>query len=260
MTIDAPRYKVDGKLVTSTRKNHTERGLRGIHVGLPRHAPGWHVYVPSLQRVYNTLDVYFDEDFRSPLAFRHSRYPGHLDVIITEAKNTDTLEEAIEFTGSPLRYCNTRGTEDGTCQQVFAQPAAKEAKELLPSSDLSVRSNVTEFVIENILSHRLTSDHPPSYDLEVKWEGYDISEWHNLEHMFREAPETIIFCKTVDGKTSLALSCLILVYTISFSRRRQTHKMHKHRQRAQILTFHSSTTTSHHSLAQSKRSIVFQLP
>ena len=48
---------------TLVRQNNPERGIRGIHVGRPRHAPGWLVYIPSTGEILNSCDVVFDEEF-----------------------------------------------------------------------------------------------------------------------------------------------------------------------------------------------------
>ena len=36
---------------TTTRKNSPERGIRGVHVGVPRGTAGWLVYVPSTGQI-----------------------------------------------------------------------------------------------------------------------------------------------------------------------------------------------------------------
>ena len=60
------------------RRNNPERGIRGVHVGLPRNSAGWLVYVPSTGRVLVSTDVVFDEDFLSTVSYTQSRVPGGL--------------------------------------------------------------------------------------------------------------------------------------------------------------------------------------
>ena len=60
------------------RRNNPERGIRGVHVGLPRNSAGWLVYIPSTGRVLVSTDVVFDEDFLSTVSYTQSRIPGGL--------------------------------------------------------------------------------------------------------------------------------------------------------------------------------------
>ena len=59
-----------------SRRNNPERGIRGVHVGLPRNSAGWLVYIPSTSKVLVSQDVAFDEDFVSTLSYTESRIPG----------------------------------------------------------------------------------------------------------------------------------------------------------------------------------------
>ena len=61
---------------TTTRKNSPERGIRGVHVGVPRGTAGWLVYVPSTSQISISQDVLFDEDFLSTVVYSQSRIPG----------------------------------------------------------------------------------------------------------------------------------------------------------------------------------------
>jgi hypothetical protein len=40
------------------RKNNPQRGMRGIHVGVPRNSKGYLVYVPSISKIYTSTDFY----------------------------------------------------------------------------------------------------------------------------------------------------------------------------------------------------------
>jgi hypothetical protein len=90
----------DGNIVTRTRKNRPQRALRGIRIGLPRHNTGWLVFVPSTN--YHSVDVYFDANFESTLAFTNSRFPGYIDAVITDANPLEDLD--VERTGSPFGF------------------------------------------------------------------------------------------------------------------------------------------------------------
>ena len=60
MNAGPKELKTTGSMIN--RKNHLERGIRGIHVGLPRGSAGWLVYVPSTGKISVSQDVVFDED------------------------------------------------------------------------------------------------------------------------------------------------------------------------------------------------------
>jgi hypothetical protein len=76
--------------------------MRRIPVRLPRNASGYLVVAPSTEEIYNTLDVYFDEDFSSTLAYHHNTFSGHLDITVVDPMpNTDI---PIHHTGNPFLY------------------------------------------------------------------------------------------------------------------------------------------------------------
>jgi hypothetical protein len=97
------------------RKNNPQRGMRGIHVGLPRHSTGYLVYVPSTGKIYNSVDVYFDEDFISTLTYENNQFSGYLDVTITDPMPDTDLP--THHTGNPLEL--SRYASPGKVQ--FAQ-------------------------------------------------------------------------------------------------------------------------------------------
>jgi hypothetical protein len=61
------------------RNNCCERGMRGIHVGLPQHQDGWLVHVPATGGLRTWADVSFDENFHSTTAhdpaYASARFP-----------------------------------------------------------------------------------------------------------------------------------------------------------------------------------------
>jgi hypothetical protein len=129
--------KQTGKPVTITTKNHPQRALRGIHIGLPRHNSGWLVFVPSNNTIYHSIDVYFDEHFESTIAFENNRYPGYIDCVITDAQAHEDLN--VERTGSALWFSNKKQLPNGSVIQHFAQPQVQEEYDidLLPYSTIN---------------------------------------------------------------------------------------------------------------------------
>jgi hypothetical protein len=65
------------RLEILNRKNNPQRGMTGVHIGVPRHASGHLVFSPSTGKIYNSLDTYFDEEFNSTLALEPSWFLGH---------------------------------------------------------------------------------------------------------------------------------------------------------------------------------------
>ena len=61
-----------------SHQSNPERGIRGVHVGLPCNSAGWLVYIPSTSHVLVSSDVVFDEDFLSTVSYTQSRVPGGL--------------------------------------------------------------------------------------------------------------------------------------------------------------------------------------
>jgi transposase InsO family protein len=138
------KYKHTGKPVTLTTKNHPQRGLRGIYIGLPRRNTGWLVFVPSNNTIYHSLDVYFDERFESTIAFESNRYPGYADCVITDAQSHEDLQ--VERTGSALWFSNKKQLPNGNTIQTFAQPQVKEEYDIdlnidSPTTNISVASH-----------------------------------------------------------------------------------------------------------------------
>jgi hypothetical protein len=104
------------RLEALNRKNNPQRGMRGIHVGVPRNSKGYLVYVPSMGKIYTSADVYFDENFNSTLAYEQNIFSGYIDLTITEPMpDTDV---PYYQTGSSITF--GRKHTPGTMQ--FAQP------------------------------------------------------------------------------------------------------------------------------------------
>jgi hypothetical protein len=76
--------------------------MRGIHVELPHQCTDYLVYVPSTGKIYNSTDVYSDEDLNSFQAYDNNQFFGYIDITITNAM-PDTYLPA-HHTGSPLQF------------------------------------------------------------------------------------------------------------------------------------------------------------
>ena len=92
--------RISGKV--TSRSNHPERGIRGIHVGLPRGSAGWMVYVPSTGQISISQDVIFDEDFLSTVAYSKTSVPGGL--ILQPTSQSSFSHHNLETTENPSRF------------------------------------------------------------------------------------------------------------------------------------------------------------
>ena len=50
-------------------RHQSQKGFRGIFVGIPEHQKGYIVYVPSTSKMISSYDVVFVESFPSALAY-----------------------------------------------------------------------------------------------------------------------------------------------------------------------------------------------
>ena len=92
--------RISGKV--TSRSNHPERGIRGIHVGLPRGSAGWMVYVPSTGQISISQDVIFDEDFLSTVAYSKTSVPGGL--VLKPTSQSSFSHQNLETTENPSRF------------------------------------------------------------------------------------------------------------------------------------------------------------
>lgn len=159
------------------RKNNSQRGMRGIHVGLPRHSPGYLVYVPSTGRIYNTMDVDFDEDFSSTLTYEENKFSGYTEVTITESPQDTDLP--IHHTGSPFIYA--RRFPAGEMR--FTQPEVRE----LYDEDLNI-SPEPEPTLEEITGHRVKDQ---TLELQVKFVEDDEPCWIPISELYDDHPRAV---------------------------------------------------------------------
>jgi hypothetical protein len=114
------------------RRNCPERGLRGIHVGIPRYQEGWLCYLPSTGGLRICLDVSFDENFYSTTAYSpysdDTRFPGSQRSMLISLPLVP-LDGANEHTGNAWPFTSaTGGLADPTDNDItrFAQPNVQE--------------------------------------------------------------------------------------------------------------------------------------
>jgi hypothetical protein len=159
---------------TLNRKNNPQRGMRGIHVGLPRHSPGYLVFVPSMGRIYNSTDVYFDEDFNSTLAYESNKFSGYLDMAITEAM--PDMDLPTHQTGNPLMFAKNHPPGHIQFAQAYVEemydeqanptdhkrPTPEETSQHAPD-DVSETSSECEYEhdIEPIIEEPHNDESPP---------------------------------------------------------------------------------------------------
>jgi hypothetical protein len=76
--------------------------------------------VPSTGKIYNSTDVYFDEDFNSTLAYETNKFSGHLEITVTDPLPDTDLP--VHHTGNPFMFA--KKCPSGHTQ--FAQPYVTE--------------------------------------------------------------------------------------------------------------------------------------
>ena len=59
-------------------RHQSQKGFRGIFVGIPQHQTLYFVYVPSTRKIVSSHDVVFDETFSSALSYTSRPYPEAL--------------------------------------------------------------------------------------------------------------------------------------------------------------------------------------
>ena len=79
--------------------NTFQKGVRGIFIGFPTNQKGYLIYIPSTSRTITSLDVEFDENFKSAIA--HTWTPFH-DALALRPTHTyiDTSAPPTEHTGT----------------------------------------------------------------------------------------------------------------------------------------------------------------
>lgn len=119
----------------NTRANCGERGIKAIHVGLPRYQNGWLCYLPSTGGLRVSKDVSFDENFYSTTAqvdlhSRFSRFSGGIRNLPMSLPLIP-LENELERTGNAWPFTSAVEGLEEECDsdndtQRFANPTVDE--------------------------------------------------------------------------------------------------------------------------------------
>ena len=60
--------------------HQSQKGFRGIFIGIPQHQKGYLVYVPHRWKIISLYDVFFNDDLYSALAYKSQPYEEAMDV------------------------------------------------------------------------------------------------------------------------------------------------------------------------------------
>ena len=154
------------------RKTEPQRAIRGIHVGVPDNSAGYLVYTPGTGLVNTSSDVYFDEDFKSPIAFHQHEHKNYLDMIVTTSKPTAELGE---HTGSAMHF--SKKGEDGILQ--YALPQLTDREDAFVRKDATKRSIFPDGFMRTKDGIKIYALVPP----------HKKSQWHLLETLLSTYPE-----------------------------------------------------------------------
>jgi hypothetical protein len=85
---------------TLSSKNLVQRGVRGIFVGFPINQAGYLIWVPATGNLLASVDVWFDEDFSSPLVYSQRLFTDSLPIRDATHRTLDS-SQPIAHTGPP---------------------------------------------------------------------------------------------------------------------------------------------------------------
>jgi transposase InsO family protein len=159
------------KLQQMNRKNNPQRGMRGIHVGVPTNTKGYLVYVPTMGKVYTSTDVYFDEDFNSTIAVRPNKFSGYMDLTITEAM--PDVDLPLHQTGDSFAFAKRHGNDTIS----IAKPFNNHHQE--PQHDFN--ENEEQAMEEESVDSLFASDNEDEVVLETHFQGGGINKTNNNE-------------------------------------------------------------------------------
>ena len=74
-------------VIYKSTQSDLQQGIRGVHIGFAHNQSGYQIYVPSTRQIVVSLDVMFDEEFRTAVgltnrAFHNSIYLRHIHLLI----------------------------------------------------------------------------------------------------------------------------------------------------------------------------------
>ena len=112
----------EGKVVEN---NTSQRGVRGIFIGLPMNQQGYLIFMPQSQRIAVSHDVTFDESFQTAVSTQWKPYQDALS-LRPPTSTTHTDDDALYVTGSAEDF--PQELERGNSQNE-ADDSQKEAEE-----------------------------------------------------------------------------------------------------------------------------------
>jgi transposase InsO family protein len=159
------------KLQQMNRKNNPQRGMRGIHVGVPTNTKGYLVYVPTMGKVYTSTDVYFDEDFNSTIAVRPNKFSGYMDLTITEAM--PDVDLPMYQTGDSFAFAKRHDND----MLSIAKPFDNQPHEHQHDSNENEEQAMEEASVDSLFE----SDDEDQVALETTFQGGGIHNNNNKE-------------------------------------------------------------------------------
>ena len=84
-------------------RHQSQKGFRGIFVGIPEHQKGYLVYVPSTRKVISSYDVVFDEKKSSALSYTSRPYSEAMEMR-SAVTYTPYVTSSREKTGDVITF------------------------------------------------------------------------------------------------------------------------------------------------------------
>ena len=103
------RTENDKYVTIDVNKQCSQKGVRGMFVGFDKYTLGYLIYKPSIRKIVMSVDIAFDEEFVTALAYKNSVYrEALLTMPVTETFN---FHDNIGKMGdNPLSYLTRTNT------------------------------------------------------------------------------------------------------------------------------------------------------
>ena len=85
------------------KNNTSQQGIRGIFIGFPRNQKGYQIYIPSTRKAKISLDVEFDEYFKTAIAYTWKPFNDSL-FLRPSTGNSNLPNDPAEHTGDISDY------------------------------------------------------------------------------------------------------------------------------------------------------------
>ena len=124
----------DGK---PNNNNTFQRGVRGIFIGFPPKQKGFQIYIPATGRTITSLDVEFDENFQSAIAYTWTPFHDALSLRPTHSflhesnpplEDTGTISDSRHLEEELIKKTTKQEAEEET--QLLAEEQAEEELEM----------------------------------------------------------------------------------------------------------------------------------